>query len=477
MNFFKDHIAFYTDFYQLTMAQGYVLTGKGETRACFDYFFRENPFGGGYVIFAGLSDLLEVLEDFRFGNDEIQHLRGLGFREEFLSYLKEFRFRGTIHAVREGEVVFPLEPIVRVEGNIVESQVVETILLNILNFQSLIATKASRLKTAAGNLRVVDFGLRRAQALGGIHATKAAVIGGVETTSNVFSAYLWGLNVTGTQGHSWIQSFDDELTAFRRFADIYPDRCVLLVDTYSSLRSGIPNAITVGKELEQKGHRMIAIRLDSGDLAYLSKRARAMLDAAGLPYVKIVVSNQLDEYVIRSLLDQGAPIDEFGVGTHLVTGKQTPALDGVYKLAAVDGRPCLKFSENFVKTTLPGVKKVIRYANGNGGYYADAIALEEESSVAIIHHPFFPEQHSSLERRRAEPLLHKVVEDGNTLPHEQSVAKIAAFAAERMTHLSVEHKRFEFPHVYKVGISPQLLSLRSALYETMQQKIAVGGMK
>ncbi|MGH2567747.1 MAG: nicotinate phosphoribosyltransferase, partial [Bacteroidota bacterium] len=326
----KEHTALYTDFYQLTMAQGYFLTGKSETSAAFDYFFRENPFEGGYVVFAGLSDFLETLQDFRFAKDDLDYLAQVGLQEPFLRYLQQFQFRGTIHSVREGEVVFPVEPIVRVEGNIVETQIIETLLLNFLNFESLIATKAARIKFAAGSRRVVDFGLRRAQGLGGIFASKAAVLGGVEATSNLYTAYHWDLEVSGTQGHSWIQSFDDELSAFRKFAEIFPDRCVLLVDTYNSLRSGIPNAITVAKELESKGHRLVAIRLDSGDLAYLSKHARAMLDAAGLGYVKIVVSNQLDEYVIRSLLEQGAPVDVFGVGTHLVTGRNSPALDGVY---------------------------------------------------------------------------------------------------------------------------------------------------
>ncbi len=477
VNILREHTGLYTDFYQLTMAQGYVLSGKGETGACFDYFFRENPFEGGYVVFAGLSDLLDMIHDFRFNADDIDYIRSLGFREEFLEYLQAFRFRGTIHAMREGEVVFPLEPIVRVEGTIAEAQVIETMLLNILNFESLIATKASRLKMAAGGRRVVDFGLRRAQALGGIHATKAAMIGGVEATSNVLSAHLWSLEVSGTQGHSWVQSFADELSAFRRFAEIFPDRCVLLVDTYSTLKSGVPNAITVAKELEQRGYRLIAVRLDSGDLAYLSKHTRALLDAAGLEYVKVVVSNQLDEYVIRSLLGQGAPIDIFGVGTHLVTGRQSPALDGVYKLAVVDGRPCLKFSENVVKTTLPGVKKVLRFTDGNDHYYADAVVLEDESSVGLIHHPFFPEQRSSVERRTAESLLHMVMKNGKVVHESQPVKAIARFAAERLAHLSPEHKRFEFPHVYKVGVSARLLNLRSALYESLQQNIAAGGVK
>lgn len=472
MTILNSHTGLYTDFYQLTMAQGYFLSGKSQTSAAFDYFYRENPFGGGYVVFAGLSDLLEVLQQFQFHKEDIDYLAGLGFQEPFLKYLNEFRFRGSVYSVREGEVVFPLEPLVRVQGNIVETQVIETVLLNFLNFESLIATKAARIKHAAGGRRVVDFGLRRAQGLGGIMASKAAIIGGVDATSNVYSAYHWGLEVSGTQAHSWIQSFDDELTAFRKFAEIFPDRCVLLVDTYNTLRSGVPNAITVAKEMEQQGHRLIAIRLDSGDLAYLSKHARAMLDAAGLQYVKIVVSNQLDEYVIRSLLEQQAPIDVFGVGTHLATGRTSPALDGVYKLSMCDGKPTLKFSENYTKTTLPGIKNVLRYTDGNGTFYADAVILEDENTVDHIYHPFFPKQKSSVERLKGVPLLHLVMEKGKPVNGVPTLKETVAYAKERLSCLSPEHLRFEFPHVYKVGITNKLMTLRSQLMEQIQELIA-----
>ncbi|HEY4611836.1 MAG TPA: nicotinate phosphoribosyltransferase, partial [Bacteroidota bacterium] len=471
------HTALYTDFYQLAMAQGYFLCGKSGSSAAFDYFFRENPFEGGYVLFAGLSDLLDTVQDFRFDKEDIEFLAGVGLQQPFLKFLQQFQFRGTIHSVQEGEAVFPLEPVVRVEGNIIEAQVVETLLLNFLNFESLIATKASRIKHAAGNRRVVDFGLRRAQGLGGILASKAAIIGGVEATSNVYAAFQWDLEVTGTQGHSWIQTFDDELTAFRKFSEIFPERCVLLVDTYSTLRSGVPNAITVAKELEGKGYRLLAIRLDSGDLAYLSKHARAMLDAAGLQYVKIVVSNQLDEYVIRSLLQQGAPVDVFGVGTHLVTGRNSPALDGVYKLSVYSDRPRLKFSENFTKTTLPGLKKVLRYSDASEKFYADAIVLDTEKTVDHIFHPFYPEQKSSIEKLKGEPLLHKVMENGKPVNGAVPLKETIAYAKDRLNRLSPEHRRFEFPHVYKVGISHKLMSLRSQLMEEIQQSIGRGGAK
>ncbi|MBI4428480.1 MAG: nicotinate phosphoribosyltransferase [Ignavibacteriales bacterium] len=468
MTLLAPHTALYTDYYQLSMSQGFFLSGHAKVKATFDYFFRENPFKGGFVVFAGLGDLLEILEDYSFENDDIEYLRKVGFDNRFLEYLLTFRFRGTLRSVREGEVVFPLEPLVRVEGDIAEVQVIETVLLNMLNFESLIATKAARLRMVAPDKRLVDFGLRRAQGFGGIHASKAAIIGGLDATSNVYSAFQFGLQATGTQGHSWIQSFDDELEAFRKFAEFYPDKCVLLVDTYNTLRSGIPNAIIVAKELEARGHRLLGIRLDSGDLAYLSKHAREMLDQAGLKYVKIAVSNQLDEYIIRSLLQQGAPIDIFGVGTRLVTGQDSPALDGVYKLSMYDGKPRLKFSENYEKTTLPGTKKTIRFLNDDGTFYADGVTLETESSIEYILHPFQPGQRSTVKNLHGEELLSVVMKDGRRLSDGFSPENSARYARDRLAKLAPEHKRFEFPHTYKVGISTELMHLRSRLMEDLQ---------
>jgi nicotinate phosphoribosyltransferase len=411
-----------------------------------------------------------MIEGFSFSDEIIEYLRGGGFKDEFLRYLRSFKFMGSITSVREGEVVFPLEPLLRVEGTLIEAQIVETLLLNIVNFESLIATKASRVKAAAGGRRVVDFGLRRAQGLGGIHATKGAIIGGIDATSNVYAAYHNDIEVSGTQAHSWVQSFDDELTAFRKYAEVYPDRCILLVDTYNTLRSGIPNAIIVAKELEQRGHHLMAIRLDSGDLAYLSKHARNMLDQAGLSYVKITVSNQLDEYVIRSLLeDQGAPIDMFGVGTRLITGQPTAALDGVYKLSMCDSEPRLKFSENYTKLTLPGVKRIYRFLNEDGLFSADGVTLEGEQPPENIFHPFFPEQRSTLKNCASEALMRLVMERGKTIV-KSSTQESAQYARERLTHLAGEHKRFEFPHIYRVGISQKLLSLRARLVEVLQQQ-------
>ncbi len=458
------HSGLYTDLYELSMAQGYVLEGKAELPASFDYFFRENPFKGGYVLFAGLTDLLEVLETLSFDGEDLAYLQKLKFQKSFLDYLEGFRFKGTLYSVREGEVVFPLEPVVRVEGTLLETQLVETLVLNFLNFESLIATKASRMVLAARGRRVVDFGLRRAQGLAGIQASRAALIGGLDATSNVYSAKLFSLPPSGTQAHSWVQSFPNELSAFRAFAEIYPDQCVLLVDTYNTLKSGVPNAVIVAKELEQKGRRLAGIRLDSGDLAYLSKRARTLLDEAGLHYVKIVASNQLDENLIKSLLDQGAPINAFGVGTNLVTGQDSPALDGVYKLCQLEGQPRLKITENLGKTSLPGVKKVVRYMDAEGFFYADGVLLEEEKSTEFIHHPHFPEQKSRVAHCFPEILLHKVMEEGKILTR-LAVREAADYARQRLSKLSPERKRFENPHVYKVGISPKLMDLRSQLIQ------------
>lgn len=462
--------AIYTDYYELTMAQGYFLAGRKDERASFDYFFRDLPFNGGYVIFAGIADLLDILQNFQFHDDELTYLAKNGFKEEFLSFLRDFELKADIVAAKEGEIVFPKETIVRVEGTLIESQILETLLLNILNFESLIATKASRMKYAAGERKVLDFGLRRAQGFGGIQASKAAIIGGIEATSNVYSSFLHNTRASGTMAHSWIQSFDDELTAFRKYAEYYPDNCILLVDTYDTLASGVPNAIKVGKELEEKGHQLKGIRLDSGDLAYFSRKSRKLLDNAGLDYVKIAASNQLDERIIKSLITQNAPIDLFGVGTRLVTGYETPALDGVYKLTSVNDEPKLKISENVEKITLPGKKQVVRYFDEDGMFYGDGIILQDEKNVDEIFHPYYKSKHSVVTDYESEDLLQPVMKNGklvNTLP---SASESATYARERLTKLNPEHKRFENPHIYKVGISEKLMNLRDNLSRKMKEK-------
>lgn len=455
-----DHPALYTDYYELTMARGYFHSGTSETEASFDYFFRETPFGGGYVIFCGLNDLLETLETFRFTPENLAYLQKEGFDRDFLNYLENVRFRGTLSAAREGEVVFPGEPVVRVDGTLLECQLVETLLLNILNFQSLIATKASRLRQAAGERTVLDFGLRRSQGLGGIHATRAASVGGIDGTSNVYSAWKYGIPAGGTMAHSWVQSFDDELTAFRTYAEHFPDNCILLVDTYDTLGSGLPNAITVAKELREKGHKMKGIRLDSGDLAYFAKQSRKMLDQEGLQEVKIAASNQLDEHVIAVLRSQDAPIDIFGVGTRLVTGQDSPALDGVYKLNMAGGTPRMKFSENRSKATLPGRKRVVRHIDPEGTFLGDAILCEGEAPGESMRSLEESRQPIRLGKTDTSPLLHRVMEEGTITGELPEIPDSAAYARERLSKLGDEYKRYQNPERYPVGISESLQSLQ-----------------
>lgn len=464
-----DRPASYTDYYELTMAQGYYLAGMHEKRASFDYFFRKNPFDGGYVIFAGLKELIETVKTMSFSEEEIEYLEKEKFSEEFIDYLKGFEFKGNIWSVKEGEVVFPGEPVVTVEGNLLETQLIETLLLNVLNFQSLIATKAARIKYAAGeNSTILDFGLRRAQGLAGIHATRAAMIGGFDGTSNVYSAQRFSVPAGGTMAHSWVQSFEDELTAFRTYAEKYPANTVLLVDTFDTLGSGIPNAIKVASELRSKGHELQGIRLDSGDLAYFSKQARKMLDDAGFPDVKIAASNQLDERVISSLRTQNAPIDIFGVGTRLVTGDSSPALDGVYKLSSIGGEPTLKISENIEKITLPGFKKIYRYYDDDGTVYGDAILLKKENVLERMHHPTFPAKKSDLNGKKYEELLVEVIKNGEQIVDLPDVKEISEYKRERFSKLDPEFKRFDNPHIYKVGISSRLMETRDHLLNLLK---------
>jgi len=463
MKNFNEHIGLFTDHYEFTMAQGYYLDGRAEVQACFDYFFRKNPFNSGYVIFAGLQDFLEMLDNFKFNADSISHLKRVGFDHDFLDYLKDFKFSGTIYAPEEGEVIFSNEPVLRVEGSIIETQLIESMLLNMINFQSLIATKAARIRYSAGDRLVMEFGLRRAQGLSAIHASRAAIIGGLDSTSNVYSAFRYDLLSSGTLAHSWIQSYGDELTAFRKYAAAFPKNCVLLVDTYNTLKSGLPNAVKVAKEMEERGEKLKAIRLDSGDLAYLSKEARRILNEANLRYVRIVASNQLNEHLIKSLIDQGAPIDAFGVGTSLITGHSDSALDGVYKLGVIDDNPTLKVSENIEKITLPGRKKIYRFYNGNDKFYADGIVLEEEDDIDIICHPIDLHRCVSVSGFKKEELLHAVVKNGENLKKKESVYEISQYVKQRLELLPEEHKRFDNPHIYKVGISKKLLNLRNEL--------------
>jgi len=465
------HIGLYTDMYQLTMGQAYVRDGTADTPAVFDYFFRRLPFDGGYVLFAGLDDVLGLLERLRFDPDDLTYLASLGFDPGFLDYLRDFRFTGSVYSVREGDVVFPVEPVLRVEGRLFETQLAETLLLNILNFESLIATKASRLRLAAGDRHLSEFGLRRAHGPGGILASRAAVVGGCDTTSDVYAAFRYGLRPAGTMAHSYVESHPDELASFRAFAAAHPRTTILLVDTYDTLRSGVPNAITVAREMKARGENLVGVRLDSGDLAYLAKRTRRMLDEAGFPEVKIVASNLLDEQLIKSLLDQGAPIDVFGVGTRLATGAPDGALDGIYKLSSVAGRPCLKLSETMAKTTLPGRKKVVRFAAADGSFQADAVVLADEADVDLMFHPTEPGQSLALGGLTGKELLVEVMAGGKRLRPAEPVEAVARFARERLARLPAEHRRFENPHVYKVGLSRVLRDLRDSLARGLTKEL------
>lgn len=471
MPIITDNFGLYTDFYELAMAQGYFLNQKQNDSATFDYFFRTPPFNGGFTIFAGLQDFLEMLTQFSYSDSDINYLGKQNFRKEFLGFLKNFRFSGNIFSMKEGEIVFPNQPLIRIEGNIIECQLIESMLLNILNFESLIATKAFRISLVTGDRPFTDFGLRRAQGLGALHASRAACIGGAKSTSNVLAGKIFGLPVSGTQAHSWIQSFDSELEAFRVFTRVQPENAILLVDTFDTLKSGIPNAIKVAKEMEEYGRRLKAIRLDSGDLAYLSKKARKMLNEAGLEYVQIIASNQLDEHVIKSLLkDQDAQIDAFGVGTELITGKKDAALDGVYKLAEINNIPKMKLSENIEKITLPGKKEVYRYYDKEGSFYRDAILLNDEKPECIenIYHRVHPEKFTKVSSLKHEKLLHEVMKEGSITLDKATTSEIYDYLLNRSAKLPDEHKRFISPHIYKIGISGKLLDMRDSLKKKLK---------
>jgi len=456
----------YTDLYEITMGEVYFKERRQDLTASFDYFFRKLPFGGGYVLFAGLHELLGVLEDLHFTPEDIAFLRDRGFDAAYLGSLQRFRFGGDVYSVPEGEVIFPGCPVLRVEGTLFETQLVETVLLNLLNFQSLIATKASRVRQVAGDRILSDFGLRRAQGAGGMAASRAAIIGGFNSTSNVAAADKYGIPASGTMAHSFIESYGSELEAFRAYARSQPSNSIFLVDTYDTLNSGVPNAIKVAKEMETQGSKAIGVRLDSGDLAWLSGRVRRIMDEAGLGYMKIVVSNQLDEWLVRSLLDQEAPIDVFGVGTRLVTGHPDAALDGVYKLSQINGEPRIKLSDSLPKTTLPGIKQVFRVIDTDGRFLGfDGVRLDSEAAPSVIYHPFDPHKSTAIDQWKKQPLVQKVMEGGRRLQPEPSLSDIAAYGRERLGLLPAEYRRFENPHTYKVGVSSTLLQLRDKLRE------------
>ena len=466
-----------TDFYELTKMQGYFNNLNSDT-VIFDMFYRDNPCSSGYAICAGLEQVIDYIKNLRFKDDDIEYLRSLKiFDEGFLSYLKDFQFTGDIYAIPEGTVVFPMEPLVKVIAPIMEAQLVETAILNFINHQSLIATKASRVVYAAGGAPVMEFGLRRAQGPdAGTLGARAAVIGGCIGTSNVLSAKLYDLPALGTHAHSWIMSFEDELTAFRKYAELYPLNTTLLVDTYDTLRTGLPNAIKVFEELRDSGKmpEKYGIRLDSGDLAYLSKMSRKMLDEAGFTEATITASSDLDEYVIDSLMSQDAQIDSWGVGTKLITSKDCPSFGGVYKLSAIerDGEliPRMKLSENPWKMTNPGNKKIYRiYEKDSGKIKADLIALEDEQLTSdkplLLFDPIATWKKTYLKPDTYElrELLVPIFLKGKCVYTSPSVMEIREYSAKEQNTLWDECRRLANPHNVYVDLSNKLYELKNRL--------------
>ena len=472
------------DFYELTMGNGYLDAGIGDKICCFDVFFRDVPDGGGYAIAAGLEQIVDYIQNLHFDAEDIDYLRSRGiFREEFLQYLKDFRFSGDVWAVPEGTPIFPREPVITVRAPAIQAQLIETYLLLEFNHQSLVATKANRVCRAAEGRAVMEFGSRRAQGIAGaVVGARAAYIGGCCGTACTVSDPLYGVKALGTMAHSWVQMFPSEYDAFVAYCRSYPTNAVLLVDTYNSLKSGVPNAIRAFNEvLKPLGIRSCGIRFDSGDMAYLTKQARKMLDEAGWTGCRITVSNSLDEWLIADLLRQGAQIDSFGVGERLITSKSSPVFGGVYKLCAVEDEsgalvPKIKISENVGKVTNPGFKKVYRFYNRSTGMAeADYICLHDETvddtRPLEICDPDARWKRKTMENFLARELLVPVFEKGELVYDLPSLEEIRAYCAAQVATLWAEVKRFENPHGYYVDLSEKLMALKDRLLEEGGQKL------
>lgn len=462
------------DFYEMAMGNGYLVHGQGEKTVYFDIFFRRVPDEGGYAIFAGLEQVIDYIRNLRFTDDDIEYFRNKNiFSDVFLEYLRNFKFSCDVYSVPEGTPVFPGEPLITVKGPAVQAQLIETMLLLSVNHQSLIATKASRIVRAADGRPVMEFGSRRAQGSdGAILGARASYIGGCCGTACTIADRDFRVPALGTMAHSWVQLFPSELDAFRAYADVYPDNCVFLVDTYNVLKSGVPNAIKAFEELDKKGYRPGGIRIDSGDIAYLSKKARKMLDNAGFADCKIVVSNSMDEYIIRDLLIQGAEIDSFGVGERLVTSKSEPVFGGVYKLTAIEENgqiiPKIKLSENASKITNPGYKKPVRlFCNETGKALADVILLNDEeideTKPYVIFDPEFTYKKKKLEGFTVKNLQVPVFINGECVYTSPSIEEIRNYSKEQLSLIWDEVKRFENPHKYYVDLSEKLWNMKQKL--------------
>jgi len=474
------NISMMMDLYEMTMANGYFANSDIQPRVIFDIFYRKNPDGGGFAIFAGLEQILEYIENMHFTEQDIEYFASLKlFSQEFLDYLKDFRFTGDIYAFPEGTIMYPNEPCVTVVAPLIDAQLVETALLALVNHQSLIATKTSRIVRAAGNRAVSDFGARRAHNMdAAVYGARAAYIAGAAGTATVLAGQKFNIPVGGTMAHSWVMYYKDEYEAFKKYAQVYPDATVLLVDTYDVIRSGIPAAIRVAKEvLEPMGKRLKGIRIDSGDLAYLSKRVRKMLDEAGLDDCKIVVSNSLDEYTITSILNQGGQIDAFGVGERLITAKSDPVFGAVYKISAVekDGsyEPRIKVSETVEKITNPGFKRVYRIYGEEGYAVADLItSFEEEVNMDEPYRYVDPEKpwkNRFFENCTCKELQQLVIKDGKRTQPPRSLEEIRSYVKEQLdSEIWQEEQRFENPHKHYLDMSPDYYDMKMSLLHNLR---------
>ncbi|MEM7184103.1 MAG: nicotinate phosphoribosyltransferase [Spirochaetota bacterium] len=465
-----------TDLYQLTMAQGYWLLGRHEQNATFSLFFRKQPFSGGYAVACGLEKALAYLQNFAFSQDEVAYLATLQgydetplFHPEFLQYLQQLRLQVEVLAAAEGTVVFAQEPLMRVTGSLLQCQLLESYLLNVINFETLVATKASRIVMAAEGEPVLEFGLRRAQGNdGALAASRASFVGGCAATSNVLAGYQYGIPVRGTHAHSWVMSFTSEQESFQAYADAMPNNCVFLIDTYDTIR-GVKHAIAVGKTLQEKGKQLLGVRLDSGDLTYLSQKVRKILDEAGFAQTKIYASNDLDELLIRDIKQQGAKISVWGVGTKLSTAYEQPALGGVYKLTARQDNsgkwlPTLKMSEQKNKVNIPGMLQIRRYELGET-FCGDMIydSLQGEPKQHIIIDPKNSSRRKQIKHTKFYDLLQPVFNDGKRLTTQQDLFSIQEYAKKQLASLHEGITRLRNPHEYPVGLESELYKLREEM--------------